>query len=148
MKIQNGLTEPSKADLNRYRVAGNYKMRSKMTPRWPSRVKKLIFAKVHISSALPMREGFGDLKKRQKIMNKASNFNMKMEMRKNEPSETDFWCFWLHSGVSWGAQREPKMQKRGFRRVAKIGSKKMCRDSSERNWKITKKGHPSNNRSD
>ena len=56
-------------------------------------VKKLIFGKVHISLALPMREGFRDLQETKKIIKKTSNFMMKTNMLKKVPSETDFWCF-------------------------------------------------------
>ena len=148
MKNQKDAQEPPKADLHRFGVAGSSKMRSKMTPKWPSKVKKLIFAKVHISSALPMRVGFRELKKSSKIIKKTSNFMMKTNMRKKLPSETDFWCFWPRFGISWGPMREPKIQKRGFRRLAKKGLKKKRRESSEFNWKGAKKGHPSINTSD
>ena len=130
MKNQKDSKEPPKADLDRSGVARSCKMRSKMSPKWYSTVKKLIFAKVHISSALPMREGFRDLKKSSKIIKKSSNFMMKTDVRKKEPSETDFWCFWPHFGVSWGPRREPKMQKRGFRRISKKHEKK--RDGHQR----------------
>ena len=133
-KNQNDLKEPPKADLDPFGLARNSKMRSKMTPKWDSKVEKLICAKVHISSALPRREGFRDLKKSAKIIKKSPNFMMKTDVRKKDPSETDFWCFWPHFGLSWEAMREPKMQKRGFRRVAKKGLKKKRRNASGINW--------------
>ena len=70
MKNEKDSKEPPKADLDRYGLARSSKMRSKMSLRWPSKVKKMIFAKVHISSAVPMREGFRDLKKSSKIIKK------------------------------------------------------------------------------
>ena len=111
MKNQKDSKEPPKADLDRSGVARSSKMRSKMTPKCSSKVKNLIFAKVHISSALPIREGLRDLKKSSKIIKKTSNFMMKTDMRKKVTSETDFWCFGPHFGVSWGPRREPKVRK-------------------------------------
>ena len=148
MKNQKDFKQPPKADLHRFGVARSSKMRWNMNPKWPSKVKKMIFAKVHISSALPMREGFRDLKKSSKIIQKTSNCNIKTDIQKKEPSETDFWCFWPHFGVSWGPRREPKIQKRASKRVAKKGLKKKSRNSSRGNWKGAKKGqlvllHPS-----
>ena len=76
MKNQKDSKEPPKADLDRFGVARGSKMKPKMNPKRISGVEKLIFAKVHISSALPMREGFRDLKKSSKIIRKTSNFMM------------------------------------------------------------------------
>ena len=73
MKHQKDSKEPLKADLDRFGVARSFKMTSKMTTKLPSRVKKLIFGKVHISPALPMRERFRDLKKSKKIVKKHKN---------------------------------------------------------------------------
>ena len=112
MKNQKDSKEPPKADLDRFGVARSSKMRSKMTPKWSSKVKKLIFAKVHISSALPIREGSRDLKKSSKIIKKTLNFMMKTNMRKKVPSETDFWWFWPHFGVSWGPGGSQKCKKK------------------------------------
>ena len=69
-------------------------------------------------------------------------------MRKKEPSETDFWCFWQHFGISWGPRRETKVQKRDFRRVPKKGSNEKGRKTSQIDWKPAKKDHPSINTSD
>ena len=63
IEIQNNLKEPRKADLGGFGVARSFKNHQKMTPKQSSEVKKLIFGKVHISSALPMREKLRALEK-------------------------------------------------------------------------------------
>ena len=109
VKMHKDAKEPPKADLYRFGVARSFKKRLEMTPKWASGLEKLIFGKVHSSSALPMRKAFRDLKKLSKINKKTSNFMMKTNIPKHVPSETDFWCFWPHFGVSWRPRREPKM---------------------------------------
>ena len=148
IKNQNDLKEPPRADLEGFGVPRDLKKHQKMTPKWPSGVKRLIFGKVHISSALPMREELRALEKTWKIIQILANVKEKTEVRKRRPSETHFWCFGAHFGASWGPRREPKMQKRGFGRVPKKGLKNECRESPQTNCKGAKKDHPSINTSD
>ena len=75
-------------------------------------MNRLIFGKVHISSALPMREELRDLEKTLKISQNRSNFIEKTEVRKRRPSETRFWWFGRHFGASWGVQEGVQNAKR------------------------------------
>ena len=73
IKNQNDFKEPPKADLQAFGAARTLKITKKMILKRSPKMKKMIFGKVHISSALPMRERVRDLEKSSKVIENRSN---------------------------------------------------------------------------
>ena len=88
MKNQKDSKEPPKPDLDRFGVARSSKMRGNMNPRRPSSAKTYFCQSAYFIGLA----NAGRLSRSQKhIKNylKTSNFIIKTNMRKREPSETD-----------------------------------------------------------